>query len=105
MRHNRPRDTPSHGGDGLDRLDQREQRIRELKERLFRLSQASLRITEDLDFNTVLQGVLDSARSLTGARYGAITLVDASLDPQDIFFSVATEQEARQFREVTDGEQ
>ena len=39
------------------------------------LSQASLRINESLDFATVLQGVLDSACSLTGARYGVIALV------------------------------
>ena len=36
-------------------------------DRLSRLSQASLRINESLDFDTALQGVLDSARSLTGA--------------------------------------
>ena len=34
--------------------------------RLALLSQASLNINESLDFDTVLQGVLDSARSLTG---------------------------------------
>ena len=39
-------------------------------------SEASLRINESLDFGTVLRGVLDSARSLTGARYGVITLLD-----------------------------
>ena len=54
--------------------DMRDQEIRALRERLSRLSEASLRITEDLDFNSVLQGVLDSARSLTGARYGVIAL-------------------------------
>ena len=45
-----------------------------LRDRLSRLSQASLRINESLDFDTVLQRVLDSACSLTGARYGVITL-------------------------------
>ena len=89
----------------MERLDERDIRIRELEERLSRLSRASLRITEDLDFNTVLQGVLDSARSLTGARYGAITLVDGSLGLQDVFFSGVTEQEARQFRDMPGGEQ
>ena len=54
--------------------DMRGQEIRALRERLSRLSEASLRITEDLDFNSVLQGALDSARSLTGARYGVIAL-------------------------------
>ena len=89
----------------MDRPDERDRRIRELEERLSRLSDASLRITEDLDFNTVLQGVLDSARSLASARYGAITLVDASLGLQDVFFSGVTEQEARQFQDMPGGEQ
>lgn len=88
----------------MDRPDDRDLRIRELEERLSRLSEASLRITEDLDFNTVLQGVLDSARSLAGARYGAITLVDASLGLRDVFFSGITEEEAKQFRDLPGGE-
>ena len=37
-----------------------------LRDRLSRLSQASLRINESLDFETVLQRALDSACSLTG---------------------------------------
>ena len=58
----------------MDRPDERDKRIRDLEERLSRLREAGLRITEDLDFSTVLQGVLDSARSLTGARYAVIAL-------------------------------
>ena len=68
------RNSPAVRGDKLDRQDERDRRIRELEERLSRRSEASLRITEDLDFNAVLQGVLDSARSLAGARYGVIAL-------------------------------
>ena len=49
-----------------------------LRERLSRLSEASLRISESLDFDTVLQDVLDSARSLTQARCGIVTLLDES---------------------------
>ena len=49
-----------------------------LQERLSRLSEACVRITESLDLETVLQHVLDSARSLTDARYGAITTHDES---------------------------
>ena len=49
---------------------------RGLRQRLALLSQASLSINESLDFDTVLQGVLDSARSLAGARYGVIALHD-----------------------------
>ena len=47
-----------------------------LKERLSRLSEASLRINESLELETVLQGVLDSARVLTEARYGVIIILD-----------------------------
>ena len=43
-----------------------------LLDRLSKLSEANLRINESLDFDTVLQGVIDSARSLTNARYGAL---------------------------------
>ena len=52
--------------------------IQALRDRLSRLSEASLRINESLDYPTVLQGVLDSARSLTGARYGVMTFLDDS---------------------------
>ena len=42
------------------------------------LSRASLRINQSLDFDTVLQGALDSARALTGARYGVMTLLEGA---------------------------
>ena len=47
-----------------------------LRQRQPLLSQASLSINESLDFDTVLQGVLDSARSVTGTRYGVIARHD-----------------------------
>ena len=56
--------------------------IEALRERLSRLSEASLRINESLDFDTVLQGVLDSACALTGAHYGALTPFDETGDIQ-----------------------
>ena len=59
----------------MDRQDERDRRIAELEERLSRLSEASLRISESLDFDTVLQEVIDSARALTASRYGAITVL------------------------------
>ena len=74
-----------------------------LRERLSRLSQASLRINESLDFDTVLQGVMDSARSLTGARYGVIILLDDSGTPQDLHFSGVTEDEAELFQQLPEG--
>ena len=66
-----------------------------LQERLSRLSQASLRINETLDFDTVLQEVLDSARSLTSARYGVMTLLDDSGQVQDFLSSGMTQEEVR----------
>ena len=50
--------------------------VASLRERLSTLSEASLRISESLDYDTVLQGVLDSACALTRARYGVITVLD-----------------------------
>ena len=47
-----------------------------LRERLSRLSQASLRITRDLEPGGVPQGVVDGARMLTGARTAGITALD-----------------------------
>jgi len=74
-----------------------------LRDRLLRLSEASLRINESLDFDTVLQGVMDSARSLTGARYGVIILLDDAGDPQDFHFSGMTELEAELFHQLPEG--
>ena len=70
--------------------------MRELQERLSLLSEASLRINESLDFDTVLQGVLDSARSLTGAQYGVMTLHDDGGQVQDFLSSGMTSDEAGQ---------
>ena len=53
-----------------------------LRQRLSRLTEASLRINESLDFDTVLQGVPDSACALTEARYGVLTPFDATEDIQ-----------------------
>ena len=79
----------------MDQSEEREREIAELRDRLSRLSAASLRINESLDFDTVLQGVLDSARSLTEARYGVITLLDDSGRIADFLSSGMTAEEAR----------
>ena len=63
-----------------------------LRERLSRLNEANHRINESLDFDTVLQGVLDSARSLTGALYGIIVLLDDSAEIQDFLSSGLTSE-------------
>jgi len=53
------------------------ERLSRLSDRLSRLSKASLLINESLDLDAVLQSVLDSARSLTGASYGLLTLLES----------------------------
>ena len=83
--------------------DELAQENQALRGRLSRLGEASLRINESLDFETVLQGVLDSARSLTGSRYGVITLLDDGGRIQDFLYSGLTPEESRQFAELPNG--
>ena len=87
----------------MDQADQRDRDIRELRERLSRLSEASIRINESLDFETVLQGVLDSARSLTGARYSLITTLDQGGQVEDFLVSGLSADESRQLWELPEG--
>ena len=60
----------------MERSERRDQEMGALRERLSRLSQASRLIGGSLDFDQVLQGALDSARSRTNARHGVMTLLD-----------------------------
>ena len=78
----------------MNQSEQRDRDFEALQERLSLLSQASLRINESLDFDAVLQGALDSARSLTGARYGVMTLLDDGDGVRDFLASGLTAQES-----------
>ena len=80
-----------------------EQEVQSLRDRLFRLNAASLRINESLDLETVLQGGLDGARSLTNARYGVISLMDDSGRMQDFFSSGLTPEEYERVVGLSDG--
>ena len=80
----------------MSETDGSRSRIEELEERLSRLSEASLRINESLDFETVLQNVLDSARDLTGARYGVIATRDEQGGLETVLTSGTSEDEHRQ---------
>ena len=55
-----------------NKSNEMEAEIQALRERLSRLSAAVLRISSSLDLDTVLREVVESARALTGARYGVI---------------------------------
>ena len=87
----------------MDRPDERDQRIRQLEERLSRLSQASLRINESLDFDTVLQEVADSARALTASRYAAITVLDENGHLSDFIVSGLTSEEHQGLWDMPEG--
>ena len=53
------------------------------EDRISKLCAAILRVSASLDLETVLREIVDSARELTGARYGMITTVDDAGQPQD----------------------
>ena len=77
----------------MTKADQRDQQVAVLQDRLSRLIEASLCINESLDLDIVLREVVDSARTLTGARYGGITILDEQGRFQDFVTSGLTPEE------------
>ena len=77
--------------------------IEALRERNSRLSGALLRISATLDLDALLQELVDSARALTGARHGAITVGDERGRPERFVSSGLTPDEHRQLAEWADG--
>ena len=77
--------------------------IEALRERISTLSAAILRISASLDLDTVLQEAVDTARTLTAARYGIITTVDEAGEVREFVTSGFTPEEKRQFAEWPDG--
>ena len=61
--------------------------IESLRRRLSELSDASRLVSESLDLDVVLQKVIDNARSLTGARYGALLTYELSGAMKDFITS------------------
>ena len=74
--------------------DEIERENQALRNRLSRLSEASLHINESLDLDAVLQGVLDSARSLTDASYALSATLDGSSRVEDFRVSGLSPDEA-----------
>ena len=87
----------------LERPDEPVREDGDLRERLSRLSEASLRISESLDFDTVLQEVVDSARELTASRYGAITIPGEVFRHPTFIASGLTEEEHQGFWDMPEG--
>ena len=86
-----------------ERISALSERISALSERISALSAASLRVGASLDLDTVLQEVVESARALTGARYGAIATIDEAGQPRDFVTSGFTDEEHRRMQEWPDG--
>ena len=72
-------------------------------ERYSSLSAAILRINTSLDLETVLHDVVDSARALTGTRYGCIVTIDETGVPQNFITSGYTEEEHQHMVEWSEG--
>ena len=87
----------------MNQPDERDRRISELEGRLSRLSEAGLRINESLDFDTVLQEVVDSARALTSSRYGAITIPGEVFQRPTFIASGLTREEHQGFWNMPEG--
>ena len=83
--------------------DRHERENEALRARISALSAASLRISASLDLETVLNEVVESARTLTAARYGAIATIDETGAPQDFVTSGLTDEEHRALVEWPDG--
>ena len=80
-----------------------EQENAALRERLSRFTEASLRINESLDLETVLSEVIDSACRLADAPYGGITLLDQSGQFQAFVTAGLTEEERQGLLDLPNG--
>ncbi len=82
-------------GDLSQEGEDRRTEIEELRRRLFKLSEVSRRVMESLDLGSVLQEVVDGARSLTDARYGALAIFDDSGQVREFITAGITLEERR----------
>ncbi len=74
-----------------------------LRARLLSLTDAILRINEDLDLDVVLQEVVDSARSLIDAKYSAIVTLDDSGELQDLLMSGLSPEQTEEVLSFPEG--
>ena len=93
----------SRPGVTLEEADNLRQENEVLRDRLSMLSEASLRISQSLNLDTVLQGVIDSACSLAEARYGALVAFNDAGGIETLFTSGITPQERPMFGDLPKG--
>jgi len=74
-----------------------------LRDRISKLTAASLRISASLDLDTVLSEVVESARALTGARFGVITTIGEAGQAEGFVSSGFTPDQHRQIVEWDEG--
>ncbi|WP_419915764.1 ATP-binding protein [Candidatus Poriferisodalis sp.] len=84
---------------------QTNQEFETFQERIARRSEASLRFTRGMEFSTVLQDVLDSARDVTAAHYGVMTLLDEGGQAEDFLSSGTTAEQDERLLLTPDGPQ
>lgn len=80
-----------------------QRRVDMLEERISRLSAAALRVNSSLDLDTVLQEVVDNARTLTSAHYGIINTVDVKGEVEEFVTSGFTRAEKDQMAAWSQG--
>ncbi len=73
-------------------------------DRASRLSAAILRVNASLDLETVLEEVVESARALTGARAGVITMIDGRGELQELVIRGLSPGDHREIVTWPDGE-
>ena len=74
-----------------------------LRRRVSLLSAAGLRGGPGLELDTVLREAVESARVLTGARYGAVMTLDRGGQPRDFVTSGLSDEEHRRLAQCPDG--
>ncbi len=74
-----------------------------LKHRLARLTEASIRISQNLNTEGVLQCVIDRARELTSARHGALLTFNPSGEIGDLYTSGLAQEECEAIRQSPQG--
>jgi len=85
-------------------IDTLRSEIAEVRRRSAALSAAMVRISASLDMDTVLNEIVDGARELTAARYGAITTIDERGQLQDFITSGFTAEELQELMNWADGQ-
>ena len=86
-----------------DKDDWMEQEIVKFMARVAKMSEVMSRITESWDLDTVLQEVVDGARVLTGARYGAVGVFDESGYVESFITSGLTPEDRRLLGDLPKG--